>query len=96
MTKKNYFIVVHLQLYAFTPTSPPNSSQTHLPPTLLHPLGFVHVSLIVVPENPSPHYPLPPLFWLLWDCSFFLNFLLLFNYSCVPFLPIPPPHPIIL
>ena len=22
----------------------------------------------------------------------FLNFLLLFNYSCVPFLPIPPPH----
>ena len=26
--------------------------------------------------------------------SFFnFNFLLLFNYSCVPFLPIPPPHP---
>ena len=25
--------------------------------------------------------------------NFFLNFLLLFNYSCVPFLPIPPPHP---
>ena len=25
--------------------------------------------------------------------SFFLNFLVLFNYSCVPFLPIPPPHP---
>ena len=24
--------------------------------------------------------------------SLFLNFLLLFNYSCVPFLPIPPPH----
>ena len=24
---------------------------------------------------------------------FFLNFLLLFNYSCMPFLPIPPPHP---
>ena len=21
------------------------------------------------------------------------NFVLLFNYSCVPFLPIPPPHP---
>ena len=24
---------------------------------------------------------------------FFLKFLLLFNYSCMPFLPIPPPHP---
>ena len=24
---------------------------------------------------------------------FYYNFLLLFNYSCVPFLPIPPPHP---
>ena len=27
-------------------------------------------------------------FWIL----FFLKFLLLFNYSCMPFLPIPPPH----
>ena len=27
-----------------------------------------------------------------WRCEF-LKFLLLFNYSCVPFLPIPPPHP---
>ena len=25
---------------------------------------------------------------------FNLNFLLLFNYSCVPFLPIPPPYPV--
>ena len=25
--------------------------------------------------------------------NIFLNFLLLFNYSCLPFLPIPPPHP---
>ena len=24
---------------------------------------------------------------------FFFKFLLLFNYSCMPFLPIPPPHP---
>ena len=23
----------------------------------------------------------------------FFKFLLLFNYSCMPFLPIPPPHP---
>ena len=25
--------------------------------------------------------------------SFLKNFLLLFNYSCMPFLPVPPPHP---
>ena len=29
----------------------------------------------------------------LFICLFILNFLLLFNYSCMPFLPIPPPHP---
>ena len=32
-------------------------------------LGFVHVSFIDVPENPStlsPHYPLPPPLWLLF------------------------------
>ena len=33
------------------------------------PLGFVHLSFIVVPENPSPHCPLPPPLWLLLDCS---------------------------
>ena len=27
------------------------------------------------------------------DKRFFFLFLLLFNYSCMPFLPIPPPHP---
>ena len=26
-------------------------------------------------------------------CLFNFNFLLLLNYSCVPFFPIPPPHP---
>ena len=37
-------------------------SQAHLPPLgSALPLGFVHVSFIVVPENPSPHLssPLP-------------------------------------
>ena len=63
--KKNYFIV-QLQLSAFTS----HPSQTHLPPLLPQPpLGFVHVSFIVVPENPSPHYPLPTPLWLLSDCS---------------------------
>ena len=57
---KNYFIV-QVQLSAFPPSfptppqpSPPPSSNST--PT---PLGFVHVSFIVVPENPfplSPHY----------------------------------------
>ena len=55
----NYFIVVQLQLSAFLPTPPPHPSQTHLPlPPPLSP--FVHVSFIVVPENPSPHCTLPP------------------------------------
>ena len=66
----NYFIVVQLQLSAFSPhqspTPPPNP-----PPSLastLH-LGFVQESFIVVPENPSPHCPLHSSLWLLLDCS---------------------------
>ena len=46
---------------------PTTLSQTHLPPLL--PLAFVHVSAIVVPENPSTHCPLLPPLWLLLDCS---------------------------
>ena len=38
------------------------------------PLGFVHVSFIVVPENPSPHYPFPPPFWLLKRHKKYLNY----------------------
>ena len=41
------FSVIQLQLSAFSPH----------PSTL--PLDFVHVSFIVVSENPSPHCPLP-------------------------------------
>ena len=37
-----------------------------------------------------PHTSLVPL-WT-WFSFYNFNFLLLFNYSCVPFLPIPPPH----
>ena len=55
----NYFTVVQVQLSAFTPTTPPHPSHPHLPPLIPLPLGFVHVSFIIVPENPSPHYPLP-------------------------------------
>ena len=41
-------------LYLTSPNPPPSPASTL-------PLGFVHVSFIVVPENPSPHYPFPPL-----------------------------------
>ena len=55
----NYFIVAQLQLSAFSPhPSPP--SPPNPPPSLAFPLGFVRVSFIVVPENPSPHCPFPP------------------------------------
>ena len=66
----NYFIVIQLHLSAFSlhPSTPP---QPNLPPSPAStlPLGFVHGSFIVVPENASPHYPFPPPLWLLLDCS---------------------------
>ena len=69
----------------FLPTL--QSSQPNWPPshtsTLLVP--FVHVSLIVVPENPFPCYHLLTPLWLLLDCSkfqclwlYFVSFFLLF------------------
>ena len=64
------FSVIQLQLSAFSPhpstppqPDPPPSSASTLP------LDFVHVSFIVVPENPSPHCSLPTPLWLLLDCS---------------------------
>ena len=47
--------------------SPPLHPTPAKPTSLL--LGFVHVSFIVVPENPFPYYPLPTPLWLLLDCS---------------------------
>ena len=67
---KKFLIVIQLQLSAF---SPPPSTPSHLNPPPSHtstlPLDFVHVSFIVVLENPSPHCPLPTPLWLLLDCS---------------------------
>ena len=55
----NYFIVIQLQFAFFPHHSPP--TQPNPPSSLAStlPLGFVHVPLIVVPENPSHHYTLP-------------------------------------
>ena len=58
------FIVVQVQFFAF----PPLHSSLPQPPSLdPNPVGFAHVSFIVVPENPSPfthiipsHLPLVP------------------------------------
>ena len=68
------FIVVQLQLSAFSP-HPSIPPQPVPPPSLAStlPLGFVLVSFIGVPENPSPHYPLPTPLWLLLDCSLTFN-----------------------
>ena len=66
-----FLIAVQLQLSAFSPL-PPTPPQTNPPPssTSTLPLGFGHASSTVVPENPSPHYPLPTPLWLLLDCSY--------------------------
>ena len=66
----NIFIVIQLQLYAFSP-HPSTPPQLNPPPspTSTHPLDFVHVSFIVVPIIPSSHCPHPTPPWLLLDCS---------------------------
>ena len=51
---EGFFIVVQIQLSAF---SPAHTSHPHLPPLIPPPFGFVHVSFIHVPENPSPFTP---------------------------------------
>ena len=68
--KKNFVVVVQLELSAFSPhlSTPPQPNPPPSPASTLS-LCFVHVSFIVVPENPSPHYLLPTPLWLLLDCS---------------------------
>ena len=63
-----FFIVIQLQMYAFSPhpSTPPQVNPPPSPTSTL-PLGFVHVSFIVVPVIPSSHCPRPPR--LLLDCS---------------------------
>ena len=52
---------MQLQLYACSP-HPSTRPQVNPPPSPLStlPLGFVHVSFIVVPVIPSTHCPRPP------------------------------------
>ena len=67
---KKKFIVIQLQLCAFSPqpSTPPQLNPPPSPTSTL-PIDFVHVSFIVVPVIPSPSCPLPTPFWLLSDCS---------------------------
>ena len=64
------FIVIQLQLYAFSP-HPSTPPQLKRPPSATSTLttDFVHVSFIVVPVIPSSHCPHPTPPWLLLDCS---------------------------
>ena len=75
-----FFIVVQLQLSAFSPhpSTPPQPNAPPSPTSTL-PLGFVHVSFIVVPENPSPHSPLVIVRLLLTSISVVI-FCLLFSF----------------
>ena len=64
------FIVIQLQLYAFSP-HPSTPSQLNPPPspTSTIPPDFVHVSFTIVPAIPSSHCPHPTPPWPLLDCS---------------------------
>ena len=66
----NYFIV-QSQLSAFSP-HPSTPPQLNPPPspTYTLPLDFLHVSFIVAPVNPFPHYPLSSPLWLLFFFSY--------------------------
>ena len=44
----SFFIVVQVQLFPFSPHHFPDPSHSHLPPLILPPFGFVHVSFIDV------------------------------------------------
>ena len=68
-------------------TTPLHPSHPHFPPSILPPpFGFVHVSFIHVPENPSlfsPCYPHPTHLWLLSVCSLFQCLWFYFTYLFV-------------
>ena len=75
-----FFLYLFLLLFKysylhFSSSTPHCLIHPHLPPSILTPFGFVHMSFIHVPWRPfpfSPHYPLPPPLWLLSDCSLYM------------------------
>ena len=66
------FLFIFLNFYCYSITVvclfSPSLHPTPAEPTSTLPLGFVHVSFIVVPVIPSSHCP-PHEPWLLLDCS---------------------------
>ena len=66
---KLFFYCYPSQLSPFSLSLPPHLSYPYLPPLISPPLGFVHVSFIVVPVIPSSHCPDPTHPWLLLHCS---------------------------
>ena len=69
------YLIVQLQLSAFSPHHSPRTPAKPSPSlasTL--PLSFVHVSFIVVPENPSPFSPFIPSTLPSGYCQIVLNF----------------------
>ena len=54
---KKFLLLFSYSYVPFLPTPPPHPSRTPLPPPLSpSPLDLVHVSFIVVPVIPSPHW----------------------------------------
>ena len=84
----------------FIPSLFPPSPATHLPSDSCQSVLCIYESVCIllvyffhqIPHMSETGLSLTGLFHL--ACIIFLKFLLLFNYSCMPFLPIPPPHPI--
>ena len=71
----------------FSPSLRPPQLNPPPYPTSTLPLGFFHVSFIVVPVIPSSHYPPNPR--LLLDCSFFFNLNIFIDYA-ITVVPFPP------
>ena len=83
----NIFMVIQLQLYAFSP-HPSTPPQLNPPPssTCTLPLGYVHVSIIVVPVIPSSHCPPPTIVRLFLTSMSLVIFCFLF--SSIDYVPV--------
>ena len=74
--KKNFYCYSITVVCIYSPSVHPTPAE---PTSLTLPLDFVHVSFIVVPENPSPHSLLAIVRWLLTSVSLVI-FCLLFSF----------------